>query len=146
MLDKLDFEYIEAAIGAAANTDADSDIVDMAGFEGALFITPIVDSVATGVAALTIEGDDANAAGGMVALTGAVATKTCVDVDDLNGQYLIVDVKKPIYRYLRANITSTVANIAFGATTVIKYGPRKQPVTHTDVLHGVEVVGPAQSA
>jgi len=146
MLKELDFEYIEAAISAASNTDNDSDIVDMSGFEGCLFIVPIVDSVATGVATLTIEGDDANATAGMVALTGAEATATCTTNDDLNGTYLIVDVKRPIYQYLRANITSDTANIAFGHIMAIKYGPKKAPVTLTDEADSEIVVGPAQSS
>lgn len=146
MINELDFEYIEAAIGAANNTDADGDIVDMAGFDGVLFVTPIVDSVATGVATLTAEGDDVNAADGMKALNGAQAQAVCAENDDLNGKFLIVEVYKPVQRYLRANITSETANIAFGATMAIKYNGHKQPVSPTDVADSAYVASPAQAS
>lgn len=145
MLNGLDFEYIEAAIAAANNTDNDSDIIDMAGYDGVMFIVPIVDSVATGVATLTAEGDDLNAAGGMVALTGAQAAVTCAVNDDQNGKYLVVDVFKPIYRFMRANITSETANMAFGAITAIKYNSHSKPVAHTDIAASAYVASPAQA-
>lgn len=145
MINELDFEYVEAAVAAAANTDVDSDIVDMAGYDGVIFKTLITDSVDTGVASLIVEGDDANATGGMLPLAGASAVITSAANDDLNGKYLVVDVYKPVFRYMRANVKSGTANIAFGETVAIKYRARKQPVTHTDVAKSAYVASPAQA-
>lgn len=130
LLKNTKYYYIGAAVAAASNTDDDSDIVDTSGFEGCVFICPITDSVATGVATMTVEQNTANSTSGMAALSSdAVATATSATNDDLNGKFLIVDVYRPRERYLRVNRTSATANIAFGAVTAILYGARKAPIT-----------------
>ena len=135
-----------APVGAAANTDQNSDILDMQGYDGVVFIAPITDSVATGVATLTVEQDDANADAGMAALSGAAATATSAKNDDLNGKLLIVDVYRPTKRYVQGVLTSATANIAFGNMIAIRYCGRKAPVTaDSTVLSSVLAVGPAEA-
>lgn len=126
--DNLEVAYVNDAVVAGSSIDDNSTIIDMADYESALFIVPITDSVDTGVATLTVQGNDANSDSGMAAITGAVATATSVANDDLNGQLLMVEVRKPDKRYVQATITSATANIAFGATTVI-LNPYRVPAT-----------------
>jgi hypothetical protein len=133
---------VEAPVAAANNTDNNSDIIDMKGYDGVVFIVPITDSVALGVATLTIEGNTANSDSGMAALTGASATVTSAVNDDLNGQLLIVDVYHPIKRYLQGVETSATQNIAFGNMIAIKYHGRAFPITEdTTVSDSAAVVG-----
>lgn len=120
--------WAAAAVVAGAAIDNDSDIIDMAEYEGVVFMTTIEDSVDTAVAAMAVEANDADSGVGMAVLAGALATLTCAADDDLNGKILAVDVYRPAQRYLRVKRTSDVANIAFGSVVAIRYGARKLPV------------------
>lgn len=127
---------------AANNTDANSDRIDMSGWDGIVFLVPITDSDATGVATLKVEANTVDSDSGMVAITGASAAATCVSGDDLNDTLLIVDVYRPQKRYVQGVITSSVANIAFGNTIAIQYKGSKFPVTqHASVKTIAQVTG-----
>jgi hypothetical protein len=131
-----------APIANANNTDANSDILDMSGYDGVVFIVPIEDSANTAVATLTVEASTTNSDTAMAAITGAVATATDAGGDALNGKLLIVDVHKPLKRYVQAVLTSTVGLIAFGTCIAIRYNGRKAPVTaDATVLQATTVVG-----
>jgi hypothetical protein len=138
---------INAPVAAGSSIDDNSDIIDMAGFEGALFFVPVTDSVATGVATLTIEQNIANSGTGMAALSGAVATATCATNDDLNNKVLVVDVYRPKERYLQAVLTSATANIAFGNTIVLLYNKKGLLPISTDasVLASAVVASPNEA-
>lgn len=137
---------VMAPVAAASDTDSNSDIIDTKDCEGVVFIVPITDSVATGVATLTVEQNTANSDSGMAALSGATATKTCTVNDDINGTLLAVEVHKPRERYVQGVVTSGTANIAFGNMVAIKYGQRKLPVTADDTMSASTVVAsPAEA-
>jgi hypothetical protein len=111
-----------------------------------LFLQVIDDSVATGVATLTIEQNTADQDAGMAALAGAVASATCTVNDDLNGKLLAVDVYRPRERYVQAVRTSLTANIAFGQLIAIRYGTRKRPVTSdASIAAAASVTSPAEA-
>lgn len=124
----VEIREVSAPVVAGAAIDNNSDIIDMAGHEGALFILPIEDSVVNGVAKIQVEQNTLNQDAGMTALPTAVATKTAAGLDDLNGQVLIVDIHHPTKQFIQLVATSLVANIAFGTGIVILYGKRKHPV------------------
>jgi DNA polymerase-1 len=67
--------WVKALIASANNTDGNTAILDMAGWDGVIFITPITTATAGSVTALTVEANTANSDSGMAAITGAVATK-----------------------------------------------------------------------
>lgn len=143
LLKKCLFDYVGAAVAAANSTDANSSRLDMAGWDGVVFLTTITDSVATGVATLKVEASLTNADGGMAAVTGATATATCAVNDDLNGKLLIVDVFRPQRRYVQGVRTSATANIAFGECVAVRYRGRKSPVSQNaaTVADAESVVG-----
>ena len=124
----LKFYHALAAISAASNTDSDSAYVDTSGFEGVVFIVPITDCLDTGVATATAKQCDTSG-GTYAALSGAVATATSAANDDLNGLLLVVDVYRPLERYVKINLVSATANIAFGETVAFAYGAAKVPIT-----------------
>lgn len=126
--------YAGAAVAAGSSIDNNSSRIDMAGYEGVVFFTTVTDSVDTGVAALTIEQNTADSDSGMAALSGAVATLTSGDNDDLNGKVLAVDVYRPKERYVQAVRTSATANIAYGEIYAIRYGAKKLPVTNDSTM------------
>lgn len=123
--------YGGAAVAMANDTDNNSSRLDMAGWDGVVFVTTITDCVKTGVGALTVEGNTTNADAGMAAISGAVATATSAANDDLNGQLLIVDVYRPQKRYVQGVRTSATQNIAFGECIAIRYRGSKAPVTQS---------------
>lgn len=140
------FYYCLATDAAASDTDADGAVVDTQGFDGAMFVTSIEDSVATGVATLKVKQCDTSG-GTYAALSGATATATSATNDDLNTKLLVVDVYRPKERYLKANITSATANIAFGATYAILYKGHVAPVTQAtaEVAQLTSVASPAEA-
>lgn len=146
LLTSVSIREVGAPIANALNTDSNSDRIDMANWDGVLFIAPIEDSANTGVATLTVEQNTADSDSGMAALSGAAATKTDAGGDALNGKLLVVDVYRPRERYVQAVRTSTVANIAFGTLIAILYKGRKFPVAeHATILDAVLVASPAEA-
>jgi len=136
-------DFANAAVTAASNTDDNSSIFDMSGWDGIMFMVTITDSADTGVATLTAQENSANSDTGMTAITGAAAVATSAANDDLNSMLLIVDVYRPRERYVQGTITSATANIAFGETIAIRYRGSKVPITQstTTVATAVAVVG-----
>ncbi len=125
---------VGAPVAAGATIDSNSDRIDMADYESVTFIAVVTDSVATGVATLTVEANDADSDSGMAAVTGAAATATCAVNDDINDKLLIVEVARPAKRYVQAVRTSLTANIAYGSVIAI-LKPRRVPVVnHSTVL------------
>lgn len=125
--ENIEIRVVGAPVVAGATIDNASGRIDMANYESVTFIAPITDSVATGVATLTIESNDADSDSGMTAITGAVATVTSAANDDINDEALIVEVRQPAKRYVQAVRTSATANIAYGSVIAL-LTPRRLPV------------------
>lgn len=138
--------YVGAAVAAANNTDSNSTIVDMAGWDGVIFVTTVTASTATSVVTLKAEQNTANSDTGMAALSGASASATCAVTDDLNGKTLIVSVHQPRERYVQAVRTSATANSAFGQVIAILYGPRTAPTAAASTTAAsADTVSPAEA-
>lgn len=121
--------YVGDAVAAGSSIDDNSTIIDMAGYESVMFLTAVTDSAATGVATLVVQESDANSDGGMANVTGAAATKTCVQNDDINETLLVAEYRNPKKRYVQATRTSSVANIAYGEVVAI-LKPYRTPAEH----------------
>lgn len=119
MIQNFERRYVGDAISAGSSIDGNSSRIDMQGYESVMFIVPITDSVATGVATLKIEENDADSDTGMTAVDGASAAVTCAVNDDVNGKVLVVEYRKTAKRYVQAVRTSSTANIAYGAVIAI---------------------------
>lgn len=137
--------WLKGLVANAANTDDDSEIVDTQGYDGVCFVCPITDCAQTGVATMTAEQNTANSGTGMAALAGAVATATSAATDDLNGKCLIVEVYRPLERYIRVNRVSATANIAFGDVIALLYHGRVGPQPQADAAAVAAVASPAES-
>ncbi len=105
--------YAGALVTVSSSTDDDSSVFDMQGFSHAVFFTTITDCLDTGVATLTVDTNSSNSTGGS-AVSGASDSATSASNDDLNGQFLAVEVQNVLERYVYANRASATANIAFG--------------------------------
>lgn len=127
--DNLEIRVVGAPVAAGSTIDNNSSIIDMLDYESVVFVASITDSVATGVATLTIQANDANSDSGMAAVDGSAATVTCAVNDDVNGKALIAEAYHPAKRYVQATRTSATANIAYGDVIAI-LKPRQSPAVN----------------
>ena len=126
LTNNLEFRYVGAAVSAGSSIDNNSTRIDMQDYESVTFVCTITDSASTGVATLTIQGNDADSDTGMTAIEGASATVTSGANDDVNGTLLSAEVRHPATRYVQATRTSATANIAYGEVIAI-LKPRQLP-------------------
>ena len=122
--------WVKALIGSSSSTDSNTAILDMSGFDGVIFITPVTTATTGSVVALTVEASTTNADTYMAAITGAVATKT----SPANGTLLVVDVYKPLKRYVQGVITSATQVATFDATIAIQYSGVKLPAAEAATI------------
>lgn len=97
--------------------------IDLAGYEGACFICPIQQTTAT--ASLQVSGSTAT--GGTYTTLASCQAETTVNGD----RFLIVDVFRPTFRFLKAVVNSTGTSDKGGPVGVLLYGGRSLPSTHS---------------
>ena len=116
--------------GATAETTAlTTSIVDMSGWDGVEFIAITNSVTATCVLGLTVRQNTANSTTGMAALAGSV---TYTDVaTEASDKLMVLDLYKPVERYLDANITRTTANAEIVSVLARQYQGRKGAVTQS---------------
>lgn len=125
---------IEAG-AASGTTDLESDVVDMLGFEGAMFIG----SLATANAANYAKVQQCDTSGGSYAdLEG---TKL---VPGDNGDSFLIDIYRPRERYLKLYLERGGAATVSGDIYVILYGPRVAPTSHGATIDAETHIEPAE--
>lgn len=146
LTETVDIREVGAPVANASNTDSNSDIIDMSGYDGVCFICPITDCAQNGVGTLKAEQNSANSDVGMAALSGAAAAGTSAQNDDMNDKLLVVDVYRPKERYVQAVRTSSGANVAFGNVIAVLYKGSKMPFsTHASIQDIAAVISPAEA-
>lgn len=138
--DNIEIRVVGAPVAAGSAIDSNSSIIDMADYESVTFVAAVTDSVATGVATLSIEQSDTSSDGGMSAVSGSSASATSAENDDLNDKALATEVFKPAKRYVQAVRTSATANIAYGSIIALLV-PRRKPA-----VQGATVLGSSRVA
>jgi len=138
--DNLEYRVVGAPVAAANNTDSNSSRIDMIDYESVSFVAVVTDSVATGVATLKIEQNDADSDTSMAEVTGTSVSATCATNDDINDKALVSEVFRPAKRYVQAVRVSATANIAFGSVIAV-LRPRSKPSAQ-----GATVLGLASAA
>lgn len=112
-------QIVTATAGAAGATDITSTAVDMAGYDGCLFIVPfgaIVSGATTSIKLQQSSDDAADDDYTDLAGTG----QTVADTDD-NTTFLI-DVRRPEKRYLKLIVSRAAQNATVGGVVAIPYG------------------------
>lgn len=137
----IDRVLIDTAAGQAATAGS---ILDMAGYEGVLFIAKLGDVTDTSVVTLQAQHNDANSTSGMATLAGsATFTAGATSADD---NLLVLEVYRPTKRYIRPLLTSATANAVKNGIIAVRYGPRCKPVTQgATVLASAILIEPAQA-
>jgi len=138
---QIDRVLIDTAAGQAATG---SDILDMANYEGVIFIAKLGDVSSGSVVTLNAQQNTANSTSGMATLSGsATFTAGASDADD---DLLILDVYRPRERYVRALLTSGTANAVKNGIIAIRYGSRTKPTTQgATVLASATLVSAAEA-
>lgn len=131
---------IKVSNGATAGTtEVDSSILDMAGYDGVMFIVDLGTVTDASVMTLTVQQNTANSTSGMTAITGAAATFTA---STSSNKAMLVDVYRPLDRYVRAAFTRTTQNAVVNTIIAIQYKAKFQPTTlDASVIASATVVG-----
>jgi len=134
---KVKIEYAGPLVASADDTDSDSTVYDMSGFDGVLFFTVITTGNATGVATLTVDESATDTTGGTL-IAGATATAT--NGTTYAGKLLIVDVVKPQERYVYANRASATDVMTFGPVFCLRYKGKMGPLSDPDTIAALTAV------
>lgn len=121
-----------------------TDILDMEGYDGVVFIAKLGDVVATAVVTLTAQQDDVNGAGGMATLSGDAVTFTA-GAADADERLLILDLVKPQKQFVRGQLVVGTANAPISGVIAIRYKGAVSPITQgSDVLDSAVLTSPAE--
>ena len=119
---------------AAQTTRKATTIIDMAGYEGCLFIYNFGTLLETGVISALVYGDAANGTGSMVQLLGQTTYTVTATAATYNPSCILVDVYQPdpvLHRYLEAQIQiSNAANVLILGIVAVQYTGKIHPDTN----------------
>lgn len=110
----------------SSGSTAVGNIVDMAGFEGCVFIA-VGSSLTEGSTNVTLRARASTASGGTyVSIAGSDCESTGMATGSFNSKMLVLDVYKPTKRYLRPVVAGASSDVMHTrAIVAIQYGPRR---------------------
>jgi hypothetical protein len=130
---------------AAGTTKRTSDIIDMSGYEGVLFVATLGTVLENGTLDVFVEQHTLNQTSGMARLATTTAY-TVTAADALIAKSAIaVDVYQPQERYLQANITPAVANAVILGIIAIQYNSKVKPELTTALLKATQLIQPIEA-
>ena len=127
------------AVAAGTSTQTSAAALDMAGYEGCIFIASLGTVTDTSALALTVLGVATNVVSGGVAVTGAAASFTALTSSNT---MLVVDVIRPATRYLYVTLARATANAVINCIIAIRYRARNKPVTLDATVLASALAGP----
>lgn len=138
----------QIAPATADNTDSTSaTVVDMAGYEGVMFLGIIGDSTAGADAGyqIKVKYSDSTGSTSFSDFTDAKAGATSGVSTGNEGDVVAVDIYKPVNRYLKASLNRGGDDVASGGVVAIQYGPRVSSVTQSTayVLDSESFISPS---
>lgn len=120
---------VEAA-ATAATTELVTDVLDMEGYEGVMFVALTGDVTSGSVLTLTVKANSANSVSSPTPVTQKATTAFTAGASDADSKVLLVDVYQPPLRYVFASLTRTTQNAVIGGIIAIQYGARAKPTSH----------------
>jgi hypothetical protein len=130
---------------AAGTTKRTSDIIDMQGYEGVVFIAGLGTIIENGTVDVFVEQNTANATSGMARLATTTAHTVTAANALLAKSAIIVDVYKPQERYLQCNITPATQNAVILGIVAIRYNGKLAPQSNSGLLKQTLLVSPAEA-
>lgn len=128
----------------AGTSDQDGTVLDMAGYDGVLFIAALGDVTATSVDELQVFGNTASSTSSPtpVELTNDTAGPYTAGASDADNKLLIVDVVRPAYRYVFPRVKRGTANAVIDGVIAIQYRSREVPVTQGSTVLASGLLAP----
>lgn len=134
-------QCITTTAGAAGTSAINGSAIDMAGWEGVLFIFTFGAIVSGAVTSIKVQQDTVSGMGTAADLAGS--GQTIADTDDDKTFY--IDIKSPRERFVRPVVSRATQNATVGSITAIQYGARTAPTAaHGSNVAGEAWVGPAE--
>jgi hypothetical protein len=122
-----DLKITKALAYASGTATREGAILDMSGYEGVLMIVTCATLASSAVGDIHAEQDSAVGGGTMADLLGtAIAI-----ADDDDDQIFVLDICKPLERYVRVVVTKNGANAQAESAIYIQYGPGNKPQVNT---------------
>lgn len=120
-------KFLTISNGAAAGTSlVTSDTFDSANFEDVVIVAKIGTITGAGTATLQVQQGDESDGSDAADITGASAVATgSADSDQL----VVVDVYKPMKRYITVTVTRAAANSEVDGIVAVLKSARSMPVT-----------------
>ncbi len=116
---------------AAGTTKRTSAILDMQGYEGVCFVAGFGTLIAAGTLDVYAEGDDENAVTNMAELAGTAAYTVTAAAAALTYSCIILDVYKPLERYIQCNVTPATQQAVILGIVAIRYKGKMGPEVMT---------------
>ncbi len=131
---------------AAGTTKRTSDILDMAGYEGVVFVAGLGTIIEAGTIDVYPEQNVSNSTVGMAELAGTAVYTVTAGAAALTKSAIVVDVYKPLERYLQCNITPAGQNAVVLGIVAIRYGAAVKPDVFAtlDPLKLTQLLSPAE--
>ncbi len=113
---------------AAGQTTRTSSVLDLAGFDGVMFCLHLGTVTDASVVTLTVKENTANSTSSPTPVSPSGLTSVLTAATSSN-TILIVDIYRPLLRYLFATVGIATQNAEILGITAHLYGPRIVPVT-----------------
>lgn len=115
---------------AAGTSDISSSVMDMTGFDRIAFVVFLADVIDGSVLTLTARQNTANSSSTPTPTSTGVATAAfTASATSADNKMLMVDVVRPIERYVFAFLTRITQNAAIDGIFAIQYNARTNQVT-----------------
>ena len=126
---------------AAGTTKRTSDIVDMSGYDGCLFVCELGTIIENGTIDCFVDQNTANSTSGMARLATTTAHTVTAANAALAKSCILIDVYQPQERYLQCNITPATQNAVILGITAIRYSGKVKPATGSTALKSTLLFG-----
>lgn len=121
---------------AAGTSTLTSSVVDMKGYDGCTFACLLGDVTDTSVLTLTVQSGAESDGSDMANVTESTTTFTA-DATNADSKVLVVEVNRPLRRYVRVELVRSTANAAVDGILAIQTDPQSEPTTHDSSVVGV---------
>ena len=130
---------------AAGTTKRTSDIIDMANYDGVMFIAELGTLIEAGTVDVFVDQNADNSTIGMARLATTTAHTVTAANALLAKSAIVVDVYQPQERYLQCNITPATQNAVILGITAIRYSGRVKPDANDGLLKSTQLISPSEA-
>lgn len=125
----------------AGTSSVNGVVIDTQGAERVCFVAVLGDGTATGTVSMKAQSGSASDGSDMSDITGATTATATSDGTNTDNKLLVLDIVKPLKRYVRIVIVRATANHVIDSAVAIVYDNRDVPVTQTNSLSTVQATG-----